>query len=135
MGILSASGNRNRNIVLAVYLLISVIVLLFSILFLIQAIQAYSFYQYERGFSLLLTGVVGLALSLYMLSVYMRRPGLIRRRELRRMVTVVECISCDYRSKREYSYGDYVLKEHGECPVCGKKVVVTEIYPEIVSKK
>lgn len=134
-GILSESDNRkNRKIILLAYLLISIIILLFSTFFLLQAIQAYTLYQYERGFSLLFTGVVGLALSLYMLSVYVRRPGFIRRKEVKRMVTVVECVLCDYKDKRDYVKGDYVMKEIGECPVCGGKILITEIYPEVIGR-
>lgn len=134
LGILSESGNKGRKLILIIYLLVSIVILLFSAFFIIQAIQAYTLYQYERGFSLLFTGVVGLALSLYMLSVYTRRPGLIRRKEVRRMVTVVECVSCSYRDRRDYVSGDYVMKESGGCPVCGGKTLVTEIYPEVVGR-
>jgi len=135
LGILSESVNSRRRLILLAYLLVSIIILLFSTFLLIQSIQAYTLYQYERGFSLLFTGVIGLALSLYMLSVYARRPGLIRRREVKRMLTVVECVSCSYRDKREYIRGDYVMKEIGECPICGGKTLITEIYPEVVSRK
>ncbi|MEM2739847.1 MAG: hypothetical protein QXQ29_03500 [Candidatus Bathyarchaeia archaeon] len=132
--ILSGLGNKSRKLILLVYLLVSIVILLFSTFFLLQAIQAYNLYQYERGFSLLFTGIIGLALSLYMLSVYMRRPGLIRRREVKRMIAVLECVSCSYRDKRDYVSGDYIMKESGECPVCGGKTLVTEIYPEVIGR-
>ena len=47
-----------------------------------------------------------------------------------RIVSRIVCVSGDYEEVRDFSEGDYVGKEVGRCPKCGKALVVDAIYSE-----
>ncbi|MBN2152762.1 MAG: hypothetical protein JW839_15025 [Candidatus Lokiarchaeota archaeon] len=50
--------------------------------------------------------------------------------------TVLGCTSCDDETTREYKEGDIVFEDDGEpCKKCGKKVVIKQIYVDIVKKQ
>ncbi|AEM38810.1 hypothetical protein Pyrfu_0941 [Pyrolobus fumarii 1A] len=52
-----------------------------------------------------------------------------------RLRTRIECMRCGYRLEREYSKGDYVGLEDGECPKCGGKLIVVAVYEERPGEK
>ncbi|MCX8204079.1 MAG: hypothetical protein N3H31_00195 [Candidatus Nezhaarchaeota archaeon] len=44
------------------------------------------------------------------------------------VVTVVNCLGCDYREEREFKTGDFVFKRLGSCAKCGKELFIASIY-------
>ena len=52
-----------------------------------------------------------------------------------RVLTLIQCLKCDYRDMREFEKGDYILKEIGPCPKCSGTLVIYSIFRETVDKK
>ncbi|MEX2683717.1 MAG: hypothetical protein Q6373_019235 [Candidatus Sigynarchaeota archaeon] len=51
-------------------------------------------------------------------------------------ITVLGCTSCGDETTREYKEGDIVFADAGEqCKKCGGKVVIKQIYVDVVKKK
>jgi len=51
--------------------------------------------------------------------------------EQRQVVYTIEhCESCDINSKRPFVKGDFVIKQSGKCPKCGKDMIIWSIYAE-----
>lgn len=74
-------------------------------------------------------GILGLILALSSLS-RLRGHIALMERELKKVRTVVECIKCQMKMLRDFTAGDYVNKEVGECQQCGAKMVISSIYQE-----
>lgn len=77
----------------------------------------------------MMIGVLGLILALSSLS-RLRGHIALMERELKKVRTVVECLKCQMKMLRDFTAGDYVSKEVGECQQCGGKMVVSSIYQE-----
>jgi len=44
------------------------------------------------------------------------------------VVTVINCLNCDYREEREFRAGDFVFKKLGSCAKCGGELFISAIY-------
>jgi hypothetical protein len=56
--------------------------------------------------------------------------------ELKQAVYSVEhCFSCDINNKRPFMKGDFVLKQSGKCPKCGREMTIWSIYAESLVKE
>jgi len=52
-----------------------------------------------------------------------------------KIIKVLECESCGYRRTEEGARkGEYIYKEVGTCPQCGKELLITAIYREKIGK-
>jgi len=84
----------------------------------------------EEGYLIYLaTGVFGFILVAYGANKMRRRIVVIQPIEFN-VVSVAECNKCGFRDVREFEFGDYVLKTHGDCPKCKGSMLITSIYHE-----
>ena len=83
---------------------------------------------------LLLIGVLGAALSTYVL-LQTRRRMLRLRIEVPSITTTIECKKCDFRNVRKFQRGDYIFKEVDPCQKCNDKMLITAIYREVKERK
>ncbi len=118
----------------SIVFLVILVVFVFSVVVLINAIYVYQSGEAEPWEIYVLIGVVGLALSSYML--------LQTRRRLRRFTletqpvnTTEVCEKCGFKSVREFERGDFILKKAGKCPKCEGDKMISAIYREIPEKK
>ena len=52
-----------------------------------------------------------------------------------KIIKVLECESCGYRRTEEGARkGEYIYREVGTCPQCGKELLITAIYREKIGK-
>lgn len=122
---------RVSTFVLAIIFL----VLAVSFSALILAVQAYSVYGNDFAAAYLtLIGVLGIGLSLYVLTQTRKRLTRLRI-ESPPVVTTVECRKCGFKSVRKFQRGDYVFKEVEPCEKCKENMMITAIYREVGEKK
>ena len=48
--------------------------------------------------------------------------------------TLQQCNSCNKRSKRKFSEGDYVFKGISKCSSCDGQVIITKIFGESLTQ-
>jgi len=86
------------------------------------------------GYVLLALGVLGIAISTYVLIETRRRLS-----KLKIVVppvnTIIECRKCGTKTVREFQRGDYIFKEDGPCQKCGDTMLITGIYREVKEKE
>jgi ABC-type multidrug transport system permease subunit len=82
----------------------------------------------------IILSVSAIALSIYIL-LQVRRKPLISSLEALKVLTVIQCIRCGYKSVRNFSKGDYVLKEVGSCPKCSGTLLIHSIFREVEKKE
>ena len=83
----------------------------------------------------LLTGILGIVTSVYMLTQFTRRLRINKQITPPNIVTVIECRKCGFKQIRKFSKGDYVLKSVENCQKCNEPMLITGIYMEEVKKK
>ncbi len=108
---------------------IIVIVLALSFFAFSQAMIAYMAGEFDQGIYLLMMGVIGLSLSLYVLfqtRSMAPRPVF----EPQRVSTTISCEKCSFKNVRDFQRGDYIFKEAEACPKCGEGMMITSIYRE-----
>jgi len=118
-----------------VVLLIIYVVLALSLVSILLAINFFAVGQNIVGAYLVFIGIIGMALSGYML--------LQSRNRMAKMkivtpptVTQIECKKCGTKTVREFQRGDYVYKELEACQKCPEeKMIITGIYKEIKEKE
>jgi len=88
----------------------------------------------DVALSLLLIGLLGAALSTYVL-LQTRRRILRLRIETPPITTTIECRKCGFKSVREFQRGDYIFKEVEPCQKCNDKMLITAIYKEVREKR
>ena len=108
-----------------------IIILIFSITALYQAMNAYLSTppMVSEGNYFLLLGIIGLAMSAYMLMRTRRVTPQISF-EMQRVSTTIECKKCGFKKIRPFEVGDYIMKEVEPCPKCEEKMMITSIYRE-----
>ncbi len=110
-------------------LMIIFITLALSVAALIVAIQAFQTDQIVAGW-LILIGLIGIALTTYVL-LQIRRRNRHLKIELPPVTTTIECKKCGFKNVREFQRGDYILKEAEPCQKCNEKMLITAIYREV----
>ena len=117
-------------------LAIIIIIIIFSITAFYQAMNAYlspSPSPAEGNYFILL-GIVGLAMSAYML-LRTRRVAPQISLETQRVSTTILCEKCGFKKIQPFEVGDYIIKEVEPCPKCDEKMMITSIYREENEKK
>jgi len=114
-------------------LLIIFVTLAFSLTALILAINAFSGGNEVVAGYLLLIGLLGVALSTYVL--FQTRRRILRLRiDAPSITTTVECKKCGFKSVRQFQRGDFIFKEVESCQKCNDKMLITSIYREVKEK-
>jgi predicted Zn-ribbon and HTH transcriptional regulator len=47
-----------------------------------------------------------------------------------KLITVLRCEKCDFKSLREFRKDDYVMRKMEKCPICSSEMIVSSIYRE-----
>jgi len=115
------------------FMAVILVMLIMSLAALLLAIEAYITQGSLETMNIILS-VSAIALSVYLL-LQMRRKPLIPDFEVLKVLTVIQCARCDYRSIRDFSKGDYVLKEVGSCPKCSGTLLIHSIFREVEKKE
>jgi len=115
------------------FMAVILVMLIMSLAALLLAIEAYITQGSLETMNIILS-VSAIALSVYLL-LQMRRKPLIPDLEVLKVLTVIQCARCDYRSIRDFSKGDYVLKEVGSCPKCSGTLLIHSIFREVEKKE
>lgn len=116
-------------------LMIIFIVLALSLTAIILAINAwYTLGQELTAGYLLLIGVLGVAMSTYIL--FQTRKRMLRLKiEAPSITTTIECRKCGFKSVREFQRGDYIFKEVEPCQKCNVNMLITAVYREVKERK
>jgi len=115
------------------FMAVILVMLIMSLAALLLAIEAYITQGSLETMNIVLS-VSAIALSIYLLLQIRRRP-LIPNLEALKVLTVIQCAKCDYKSTRDFSKGDYVLKEVGSCPKCSGTLLIHSIFREVEKKE
>jgi hypothetical protein len=84
---------------------------------------------------LVITGVIALTLSTYLL-LQSRRVMVTMKTMPSKVMTTVECRKCGFKNVRDFQRGDYVYKELEACQKCpDDKMIITAIYKEVKEKE
>lgn len=84
---------------------------------------------------LVLTGVIAMTLSAYLL-LQSRRAMTTMKTQTSKVMTTIECRKCGVKTVRDFQRGDYVYKELEACQKCpDEKMIITAIYKEIKEKE
>ncbi len=83
---------------------------------------------------LLLIGLIGVAVSTYVL-LQVRRQGKRLSIAVAPITTTIECKKCGFKNVREFQRSDYVFKEVEPCQKCNDKMLITAIYREVKEKE
>jgi hypothetical protein len=110
------------------------ITLALSLTALILAVTSFNIGNEVVAGYLLLIGLIGIALSGYVL-LQTRRRIMRLRIETQPITTTIECKKCGFKSVREFQRGDYVFKELEPCQRCNDKTMITAIYREVKEKE
>jgi len=119
---------------LFLYLVVSFILLVFSILVLYQGVALYSHGELDAAIVWISMGALGMAAS-FLITWRLRRGAIAPQLSPFNVVTVAECGKCDFKSLRKFERGDYVFKQVEKCPKCSNSMAITSIYSEEVAKK
>ncbi|UCE96556.1 MAG: hypothetical protein JSV51_02870 [Candidatus Bathyarchaeota archaeon] len=116
----------------SIILIVIIVVLALSLAALYQAYELFVLNDPNMGYYLLI-GIIGLALSTYMLFQTRRQ---IRKFTLKSppIVTTIICPECNFKNIRNFERGDYILKELGQCTKCKGKMMISAIYREVKEK-
>jgi len=82
----------------------------------------------------MMIGLIGLALSTYML-LQTRKKGLQITLGMQPVTTTILCQKCGFKNIREFQRGDYIFKEAEPCPRCNEKMAITSIIREVKEKE
>lgn len=119
---------------LFLYLVLSVIILVFSILILYQGINLYSAGEVEIATVWILMGALGMGVS-FLITLRLRKGVASPQLSPYKVVTAAECGKCGFKSLRKFERGDYVFKQVENCPKCSNPMAITSIYSEEEAKK
>jgi hypothetical protein len=120
----------------SIVIIVIVVVLALSLSLLYQAYDMWTKEDPMMGYYLLI-GIIGLALSSYMLLQTRRR---IKRYTLKStpITTTITCTKCEFKKVRNFERGDYILKEipsvDARCEKCGAAMMISAIYREVEEK-
>lgn len=88
----------------------------------------------DAAWVLLLLGVLGVAISTYVLVQTRRRLSKLKI-VVPPVTTTIECRKCGDKNVREFQRGDYIFKEAEPCKKCNDKMLITAIYREVKEKE
>ncbi|MDW8033853.1 MAG: hypothetical protein RMI79_02720 [Nitrososphaerota archaeon] len=114
------------------------LIILFSLILLFQGITGVGKEDNMTNTLFVMSGLMGLIVTFYMIRRY--QVGIQKMLKSRRMtvVTVEECLKCNYKNIRPFREGDFVYGQGGVCPKCSEdseygknNMLITAIYLDI----
>ena len=88
----------------------------------------------DAAWVLLLLGLLGVAISTYVLVQTRRRLSKLKI-VVPPVTTTIECKKCGIKNVRDFQRGDYIFKETEPCQKCSDKMLITAIYREVKEKE
>lgn len=88
----------------------------------------------EAAYVLMLLGLIGVAISTYVLYQTRRRLSKLKI-VVPPVLTTLECTACHEKDTREFLRGDYIFKEGEKCKKCSGRTLITAIYREVKNKE
>jgi len=136
---MSGSQDQSSNRVSSLVLLFIFLTLALSLVALIFGAAVLGGY-YNIGsdltgaYILLVLGILGIAISAYVVAEARRRL-LKLKIAIPPVMTTIECRKCGVKNVREFQRGDYIFKETDPCQKCDDKMLITAIYKEVKEKE
>jgi hypothetical protein len=132
---MTENKQTSANKISSYLMFIILVVLGLSIVALFSAVYAYTIGAViEAGF-LIIVGAFALTISCVVL-YQTRQSAAALKVEAPKVMTYIECKSCDTKTARVFQRGDFVFKELDACPKCPEqKQMITGIYKEIAEKE
>ena len=117
------------------YFFIIIIFVLFTLSFisLFQAIETYRRTGVTDYVTVILSGCA-ITLSSYLAFQAKQKPektGF----EPPKVFTTIQCQKCDYKNKREFQNGDYIMKKTEPCPKCSVPTFISSIFREATAEE
>jgi magnesium-transporting ATPase (P-type) len=130
------NSSQNPSSKISTFVLLTVyVVLALSLVAILLAINAFVVGSQVVAAYLAIIGVLGMAMSGYML-MQSRKRTMRLKIETPPTMTVVECKKCNTKTVREFKRGDFVFKELEPCQKCpDDKMLITAIYKEVKEKE
>jgi hypothetical protein len=100
--------------------------------FIYNAIQAYIIGEVEVAGYYSITGIIGVGMSIYMVSMLRRKAS--TQNIYPKVMTTIECNICGLKKLRKFEKGDYVLKNVENCLKCNQPMEITAIYAEKITE-
>ena len=117
--------------VLAFFIITVVLCLILSLFSLTLGVAEFQRAGLNMGaLTWILLGFVGLITALYAIGQLATRIS--KMPKPKRTITVIRCLSCDFKERREFRRGDYVGRRVGKCVKCNGDLVVELIYSEVI---
>ena len=88
----------------------------------------------DAAWVLLLLGLLGVAISTYVLVQTRRRLSKLKI-VVPPVTPTIECKKCGIKNVREFQRGDYIFKETDPGQKCSDKMLITAIYREVKEKE
>ncbi|MEM3658110.1 MAG: hypothetical protein QXQ66_06800 [Candidatus Hadarchaeum sp.] len=112
------------------------LIVLFSLILLFQGIAGVGREDDLTNTIFVTSGVMGLIVTFYMIRRYQVSVQKMLKSRKITVVTVEECLKCNYKNIRPFREGDFVYGQGGECPKCPKdsedsfenRMLITAIY-------
>jgi cation transport ATPase len=127
----NASASTTR--ISAFLLMVVFVTLALSFVALIFAVYALD-QNTEAAYVLMLLGLIGVAISTYVLYQTRRRLSKLKI-VVPPVLTTLECTACHEKDTREFLRGDYIFKEGEKCKKCSGRTLITAIYKEVKDKE
>lgn len=129
----TASGSTTTTRISSFLLLVVFITLALSLVALILSVTIIG-ENSDAAWVLLLLGLLGVAISTYVLVQTRRRLSKLKI-VVPPVTTTIECKKCGIKNVREFQRGDYIFKETEPCQKCSDKMLITAIYREVKEKE
>ena len=126
---MSANEEGPAKRVSSLLIVIVLVVVVLSIAALYQAVVYLGSNDVSFGSWFMFLGIIGLALSTYMLLQTRKSPVKLPF-QAPKVVTTIVCQKCGLKNIRDFQRGDYIFKETEACPKCEEKMVISAIYRE-----
>ena len=111
------------------------VLLALSIIALMWAFDLYGRNPNDLNYmTFMMIGLIGLALSTYML-LQTRKKVLQITLATQPVTTTILCQKCGFKNLREFQRGDYIFKEAEPCPRCNEKTTIASIIREVKEKE
>jgi len=112
------------------------LIVLFSLILLFQGITGVNRNDNLTNTLFVMSGAIGLILTFYMIRRYQVNVQKMLKSRRITVVTVEECLKCNYKNIRPFREGDFIYGQGEECPRCskaseggiGNKMIITAIY-------
>lgn len=131
---MGSESRKAKTYTFYIFIVFAIGMFFIAVYYLFEALLAFQKGVGEGAKYQLMTGLFGLAVSLYLFLQFWRRMSTFKQTVPLNIITVIECKKCGLKSLRSFVKGDYVFKTVGECRKCNEPLLITGIYAEKAEK-